>query len=225
MSFCAEQSTDSVQNALPERIVPEVFGMPGEYRFGAVIPAAGMSSRMGDFKPLMPFGAATVIEAAVGSATPYLSTAVAVVGNRADALSGVLGDRFGEALVIVRNPDYATTDMLRSVQLGLRAMGECDAFFLLPADMPLISGAVYEALIAAFDTDVDVIRPVMGGRRGHPPLINARLIPEILSYQGEGGLRTILSGRREKTVAVDDRGIFTDLDTYEDYRKANNEAE
>ena len=194
--------------------------MPSKYRFGAVIPAAGMSSRMGAFKPLLPYKNSTVIETAIGSALPYVSTAVLTVGNRAGELSALLRERFGEALTIAANPDYASTDMLRSVQLGLRAMGECDAFFLLPADMPLISGKVYEALIAAFDGSADVIYPILGGRRGHPPLINARLIPAILGYEDEGGLRAILSGRAEKCVAVSDQGIFTDLDTYEDYDTA-----
>lgn len=189
------------------------------YRFGAVIPAAGLSSRMGAFKPLLPFAGQTVIEAAVGSAMPYLQTAVAVVGYRGGELAALLRGRFGAALTVIENPDYAATDMLRSVQLGLRAMGACDAFFLLPADMPLISDEVYAALTAAFDGSADVVYPVLDGRRGHPPLIHARLIPDILGYEGDGGLRAILSGRREKSIAVSDKGIFTDLDTPQDYEK------
>lgn len=192
--------------------------MAAEYRFGAVIPAAGLSSRMGAFKPLLPYGGLTVIEASVGSAMPFVDTAAAVLGNRADALREVLG-RFGPRLTTAVNPDYAVTDMLASVKIGLRAMGECDAFFLLPADMPAIPAAVYEALIAAFDGTCDVIYPVCGGRRGHPPLIHARLIPDILAYEGGGGLRAILSGRSVRTVDVTDEGIVLDLDTPEDYNR------
>ena len=186
------------------------------YRFGAVIPAAGLSSRMGAFKPLLPLSNGTVIEAAVGSVLPYVGAASAVVGYRGDELIRTL-ERFGERLTVIRNPDYASTDMLRSVQLGLRAIGECSAFFLLPADMPLISDAVYEALIAAFDDTADVIYPVANGRRGHPPLINARLIPEILAYSGGGGLRAILGSCRIREVAISDAGVLTDLDTPDDY--------
>lgn len=193
--------------------------MPEKFRFGAVIPAAGLSSRMGAFKPLLPFGEQTVIEASVGSVMPYVSTAVAVVGFRGGEVAATLRDRSDPRLTIARNPDYAATDMLRSVQLGLRAMGECDAFFLLPADMPLISPAVYEALIAAFDGGCDVIYPVIDGRRGHPPLISARLIPAILGYEGGGGLRAILSDRLTKEIAIADEGILTDLDTPQDYER------
>lgn len=196
--------------------------MDGKNRFGAVIPAAGLSSRMGAFKPLLRFGAGTIIEASAGSAIPYVSTASVVVGNRGDEVTDVLRRRFGDRLTIVMNPDYAVTDMLCSVQIGLRAMGECDAFFLLPADMPLIMPQVYEALIAAFDDAADVIYPVIDGRRGHPPLIHARLIPAILGYRGDGGLRAILSNRTVKDAAISDRGVLTDLDTPQEYEAINN---
>jgi len=195
--------------------------MTGKFRFGAVIPAAGLSSRMGGFKPLMPFAGQTIIESSVGSAMPYAATAAAVVGYRGGEVAEVLRRRFGSRLAIVENPDFSSTDMLRSVQLGLRAMGECDAFFLLPADMPLISPKVYEKLIAAFDDSVDVIYPAFGGRRGHPPLIHARLIPKILGYEGEGGLRAILGNCTAKEIEIPDRGILADLDTPQDYAALN----
>lgn len=191
--------------------------MTAQYRIGAVIPAAGLSSRMGAFKPLLPYAEATVIESAVGSVTPYADTAVAVLGLRADELRGVLARRFGCRLTIAYNPDYASTDMLASVKIGLRAMGECDAFFLLPADMPAVPAAVFETLIAGFDGSAGVIYPVIGGRRGHPPLISAALIPEILAYKGGGGLRAILGSSRTKEIPVSDAGILLDLDTPQDY--------
>lgn len=191
-----------------------------QYRIGAVIPAAGLSSRMGAFKPLLPYAEATVIESAVGSVIPYADTAVAVLGLRAGELRAVLTRRFGSRLTIAYNPDYAATDMLASVKIGLRTMGECDAFFLLPADMPAVHAAVYKALIAAFDGCAGVIYPVIGGRRGHPPLIAAALIPEILAYEGGGGLRAILSRCRTKEVAASDAGILLDLDTPQDYTGA-----
>ena len=194
--------------------------MTAPYRFGAVIPAAGLSSRMGAFKPLLPFGAGTVIEESVASALPYADTAVAVLGNRAGELSALLCGRFGDRLTLAENPDYAVTDMLTSVKIGLRAMGECDAFFLVPADMPAIGDKVYAALIGAFDGSVDVIYPVIDGRRGHPPLIHARLIPQILAYASGGGLRAVLSDRNVKEIAVTDRGVLIDLDTPQDYDQA-----
>lgn len=172
---------------------------------------------MGAFKPLLPCGNSTVIETAIGSVLPYASTAVAVIGHQGEKLRSVLTSRFNDDLTIVTNPGYASTDMLRSVQLGLRAIERCDAFFLLPADMPLIRPRVYEALIAVFDDSADVIYPVFDGRRGHPPLINCSVVPAIMDYRGDGGLRAILNSRVTKEVKLSESGILTDLDTPRDY--------
>lgn len=193
--------------------------MMGEYRLSAVIPAAGLSSRMGRFKPLLPYADHTVIEAAVSSALPYVDTAVAVLGNRADDLRKVLSHRFGDKVISVVNPDYAATDMLTSVKIGLNAIENCDAFFLLPADMPQIPGAVYRALIDAYGGEKEALFPLFNGRRGHPPLIAGSLIPEILSYEGEGGLKAALKNCGAREVIVRDSGILVDLDTPADYAR------
>lgn len=176
---------------------------------------------MGAFKPLLSCGSSTVIETAIGSVLPYVSTAVAVIGHQGEKLRSVLTSCFNDNLTIVTNPDYASTDMLRSVQLGLRAIEGYDAFFLLPADMPLIKPRVYEALIASFDDSAEVIYPVFDGRRGHPPLISCSVVPAIMEYRGGGGLRAILNSRVTKEVKISESGILTDLDTPQDYKAIN----
>lgn len=188
-------------------------------RLAAVIPAAGMSSRMGAFKPLLPFDGDTVIGHTVQAALGAADRVVVVLGNRAGEVRRTLTGRFGDRVVFAENPQYASTDMLRSVQLGLMQVGRCDGFFLLPGDMPAVRTDVFEALRAAFDGETELLCPVTGGRRGHPVLISSRLIPLILAYRGEGGLRAALSGCRTDEIAVDDSGVLTDLDTPGDYAR------
>lgn len=103
-------------------------------RIGGLIPAAGLSSRMGDFRPLMPLRGKTPIENTIDSlllcgAAPN----VVVLGRRGRELEAILKSRYiGDGVITVFNPDYAATDMLTSVKLGLDALPECRAFFLLP---------------------------------------------------------------------------------------------
>lgn len=196
--------------------------MHGKITIGAVIPAAGLSSRMGSFKPLLQFGSGTVIEATVQNTLPHADAVVTVLGKRADELREILTKRFDDRLIITENPDYASTDMFRSLQIGLKALPECDAFFLIPADMPMISGSVFDALTDSFISTDEVLIPTVGGRRGHPPLISSALIPDILAYGGEGGLRGFFDNCNVREIPVDDTGALTDLDTPEDYNKAQN---
>ena len=191
--------------------------MANRLRLAAVIPAAGLSSRMGAFKPLLPYGARTVIESSVENALAAANTAVITLGKRGDELRELLTARFGNRIVCVENPDYAFTDMLCSVRIALRELGACDAFFITPADMPMIGASVYHTLAGAFELDDEILIPVAGGKRGHPPLIGACLIPDILAYDGEGGLRGFFREHKVREIAVEDAGVLKDLDTPGDY--------
>ena len=199
--------------------------MSGEKRFAAVIPAAGLSSRMGDFKPLLEFNGSTVIESAVSGALSCCDTAVIVLGKRAAELRELLQSRFKDRLIFAENPGYASTDMLTSVKIGVSTLNRIEpgvaGFFITPADMPCIPPDVYRNIISEFDRARDgALIPVTGGRRGHPPLITSRLIPDILAYDGGDGLRGFYRGIPVREIPIADTGILTDLDTPEDYRAA-----
>lgn len=195
----------------------------GQPNICGLILAAGLSSRMGEFKPLMPLRGKTLIENTIDSVLNGGARFVVVVtGYRGEEVEAVLARRYGKRVLFVRNPDFAQTDMLRSIQIGCRAMPNCDAFFLLPGDMPVVCQATFHKLLSARPAEgVSVIFPTLGGFRKHPPLVDARLIPEILGFQGEGGLRGLWRQHGEliQDVPVDDGGVWVDLDTQQDYRK------
>ena len=190
--------------------------------FVAVIPAAGLSSRMGRFKPLLPFGDSTVIETSVGTALSYVDKAAVILGKRSEELSKLLSSRFSDKLILAENRDYETTDMLTSVKIGLCAIGACDACFILPADMPGVASDVYTALANAFDKDDEVLIPVIGGRKGHPVLISSALIPRVIAYSGDMGLKGFFKECKVRYIPVDNKGIIIDLDTPEDYKNIRN---
>ena len=195
----------------------------------ALVLAAGLSRRMGDFKPLLPLRGAALIENSVGSVlSGGAETAVVVTGHRADEVEGVLRRAFGGRVCFARNPDYASTDMLRSVQLGAAALPACEAFFLLPGDMPVVAKDTYDRLLAVREGGAaSVIFPALHGRRAHPPLIDARLIPEILAFGGGGGLRGLWKRYEDdiRAVPVDDAGVRLDVDTPEDYQRCRQRYE
>lgn len=188
-----------------------------------LILAAGLSSRMGDFKPLMSLRGKTLIENAVDSIlTGGAQSVVVVTGHRGAELESFLHSRYGEQVIFARNNDFAKTDMMHSIQIGCRALPPCDAFFLLPGDMPVVRQSTFQKLLQARSADAkSVVFPTLGGYRKHPPLVDARLIPEILSFDGEGGLRGLWQQHEEliRTVPVDDEGVWMDLDTRHDYEQ------
>lgn len=202
--------------------------MPLNETICALILAAGLSSRMQDFKPLMPLRGKTLIENAVDSVLRGGAEQVVVVtGYRGEELEPLLADRYGSRIILARNEDYRTTDMLCSIQIGCAVMPRCNAFFLLPGDMPVVRQSTFARLLAARENGGRVIFPTLDGYRKHPPLIDASMLPEILAFHEEGGLRRLWS-RLEgdiQTVPVDDKGVWVDLDTQEDYRNCKRQYE
>ena len=187
-------------------------------KIGAVVAAAGCSSRMGQFKPLLPFDGMTVIERCIANLRIAGASGIVVVtGHRAAELEARLR---GSGVILAHNPRYAETQMFDSFCLGLRALPEdCETVLLTPGDVPLVKIETVRALLSA---DAAFACPICAGRRGHPVALDAQYIPALLAYDGEGGLRGAVAalGIPVTEVEVDDAGMPLDLDTPADYEAA-----
>ena len=185
--------------------------------------AAGLSSRMGDYKPLMPLRGKTVIENTVDSLLQGdASQVVVVLGYRGKEVESLLRKCYPEGRVrVVYNHSYATTDMLHSIKVGLSSLPDCEAFFLLPGDMPVVSRETFFLLRCAMPWDrPSIVFPTLSGYRKHPPLVDARFVDAIKNYSGPNGLRGFWRLHEDAvvTVPVDDQGCWCDLDTFDQYR-------
>lgn len=188
----------------------------------AVVPAAGLSSRMSRFKPLAPLSGSTVLEEVVDTLRRAgVRDVIVVTGHRAEEVE-IRAEAVG--VRTVRNIRYRE-GMFTSVQAGVGAIApDAAGFFLLPVDIPLIRTATIRRLAEAFLCGGrDVIHPLFRSMRGHPPVLSRSLIPAILTSDGCGGLRTVLDRfetsfpNRVGEVAVADEGVLQDMDTDEDY--------
>jgi CTP:molybdopterin cytidylyltransferase MocA len=187
----------------------------------AIILAAGLSSRMGRFKPLLSLGRETVIEAAIGNfITAGLKQVLVVTGYRSEDLVPVLK---AHPVQWVFNNDYRK-EMFSSVKTGV---GHLEAgihgFFLLPVDIPFVRMQTVMALCGAFDPHkMDILRPCFQGKRGHPPIISASAIPHIQNFKDSGGMKALIYQRklRTKDLECPDPGILTDMDSIKDYESA-----
>nr|WP_275406354.1 NTP transferase domain-containing protein [Pseudodesulfovibrio sp. JC047] len=187
----------------------------------AIIPAAGLSSRMGEFKPLLPLGNGTVLSRCVdGFRANGIEQVVVVTGQRHDDVAAAAVQTGAQP---VHNPDFMR-GMYSSVVAGVRALNaDVAAFFVLPVDIPLVRGVTVKRLIESFSASVpSVLYPCFLGERGHPPLIDRRLVPDILAHDGAGGLRTVLDRHEAEARNLDvaDFGVSHDLDYPADYALA-----
>ncbi len=195
-------------------------------RLCALILAAGYSSRMGAFKPLLPVGGSTVLEQAIARfAKAGITDIRVVVGYKAGEIIPIL-DRLGIRWVL--NEQYEI-GMLSSVLAGIRSLeSSVDAFFLLPVDIPLVKPKTLQTLARAYaDCGSAIIYPRFQEQRGHPPLISTKCIPKDLPINYPGGLRAFLTQYEPmaREVEVVDQAILMDCDTPADYEQIRAYAE
>jgi putative nucleotidyltransferase with HDIG domain len=185
----------------------------------AIVLAAGFSSRMGAFKPLLPFGGRTLVDHVVANLRAAGVGRIHVVtGFQADALAPEL-TRLG--VTRAHNPDFAA-GMFSSVRTGVASLpADVDAFLLAPVDVPLLRASTIARVLRAATTRAStIVYPTFRGKRGHPPLVGRALFAEILDSDGDGGLRALLARHEDAAseVAVFDWGCLVDMDRRDDYR-------
>ena len=191
----------------------------------AVILAAGLSSRMaGPFKPLLPLAGETPLARLTRTFRQAGVDAIIAVGGHRQAEVADEADRLGIRFVV--NPRYSA-GMFSTVKAGLAAVPQgCRRLLLTPADIPLFRPATVARLLAraAAPDAPPVLYPTFGGERGHPPCLDGALIPAILAYGGDDGLRAALAPFPQAGAAVPDELILADMDTPADHALLNARA-
>ncbi len=184
----------------------------------AVILAAGFSSRMGRFKPLLPLGEASALgHIAAAYRRAGVTKLLAVSGHAVEELKA---EAAALGIPVAHNPSYAE-GMFSSARAGLATVSGARRVFVHPVDIPLVRPDTLGYLaIRADELNCAVALPEFLGETGHPPLIDAALIPEILASTGEDGLRGALARRNPRRIPVADRNILFDMDTPEAYAEA-----
>lgn len=196
-------------------------------RVAAVVLAAGRSTRMGRLKQLLPWGEHTTMLGAVMQRLRATSVAdiVVVTGAERAAVEAALSDEMhADARVrCLFNPDFATSEMARSLQAGLSALpANRLAVLVALADQPQIEPAVVEQVMQRWrETQAHVVAPFVGQRRGHPMLFDRALWPKLMALPPEANPRDALPAAAFfERVPVETESILLDIDTPDDYAHA-----
>lgn len=197
------------------------MAQPSSPFISGILLAAGLSSRMGKPKQLLPFGESTIVETVVDSMLgAKFDEVIVVVGHRASDIRDQLGER---PVSTVFNPNYRE-GMLTSAQTGIRRLQENDAFALMLVDQPFITSALIDRVVDAYiQTNKGIALPSYNYKRGHPVVFHQRYAGEILALGTDsGGVRTLFKKHSDDIhyVTVDTDWVLRDIDYREDYERA-----
>ena len=136
-------------------------------QIGALIVAAGMSTRMGEFKPMLSIGSISVAQRVIATLSQAsVSKIVMVTGYNATILERHLS---GNGIIFLRNENYETTQMFDSVKIGLSYLQDkCDKVLFTPVDVPLFTAKTVKTIL---ESGSPLAVPMCEGKQGHPILI------------------------------------------------------
>ena len=187
----------------------------------AIVPAAGMSTRMGRNKLLLAFRDKPLIARAVDTLLESeVDQVVVVLGHEADKVKAELQ---GRQVTIVENPNYGQ-GMSTSIRVGLGAVSSgARAIMIYLADQPLLEPEDVNRLTRAFakarEHNKSIVVPFFRGQRGNPVILDASYKEAILDVVGEAGCKRVIKRNPDKVLVVEMETdhVVRDVDRIEDY--------
>ena len=193
-------------------------GTDSVLRCGAVILAAGASTRMGSPKQLLTLSGQPLLARAVESALEApVWPVVVVLGAHAESIKPVLAKY---PVLVAENPAWPE-GMASSLRVGIGMLQQfsrrLDSAVVMLCDQPALKGATIGRLIQAqCGSGRTIVAARYAGRLGAPALFLRSHFAELAALTGEAGARDLLKAQPERVLAVDLPELATDLDTPED---------
>ncbi len=179
-------------------------------RVSAIVPAAGLATRMGGpNKMLLPWGSSTVLGTVVSTLIPLVDQVIVVTGRDASEVANA-----AQSATPVHNPRFEE-GLGSSIASGVAAAADTDGYLIALGDMPELSAAVVHRLLKKLaPSRIAVAR--YEGVQGHPVLFGRDFRAELEALTGDAGGRSILRTHLDAVDFIDLEGELRDLDLPED---------
>lgn len=192
-------------------------------RISAILLTAGLSSRMGENKMLLPLSVSTVVQKTFEQLlASEVDEVVVVTGRESDSVQLRIKNYESDKTRFVYNPDYEK-GMTTSIQAGLRAIVDVGAVMICLGDMPLLKVDDYRFLTDSFanQNQYSIQVPFYKGQKGNPVIFAQKHFQEILNHTEMNGCSAVVQRNSESVcrIEVSSDHFIQDIDTPEDYQQ------
>ncbi|EAS44887.1 molybdenum cofactor cytidylyltransferase [Photobacterium profundum] len=177
-----------------------------------VMPAAGLSSRMGDWKLMLPYRQHTILDESIENALHFCSRVIVVAGHRHEEL--VRHYCHHDNVLVVVNPHYQQ-GMFSSIQVGIEHV-ESEHFFICHGDMPCIPANIYQQVWAL--KGQCTVFPGTLNKPGHPVLLPKNMINIIKNAPITSKMKPLIMAHTVKYLGLKCDEIYLDIDTPDAYQ-------
>jgi len=193
------------------------MNLRSDHDIGAIILAAGNSSRFGDENKLLAkFGEKTVIETTINNiAKLFKKDEITIVLRNKSKLPNFL-KFLPYKLTIVLQENFGISE---SIKQGLNNFITKDGVIICLGDMPGVSASTYSKIRNSLSEQEDkIIVPLYKGKKGNPIGIPRKFYGKLKKISGDVGFMQLFSQLKKNIsfIEIDDRYILKDIDTKKD---------
>jgi molybdenum cofactor cytidylyltransferase len=188
---------------------------------GAIILAAGGSSRFGQPKQLLPFRGESLVRRAVRAAAEAGCGRIAVVaGEQRDLIEVELRDA---AAFVIHNPQWQRgvgTSIRSGLQHLRNAKSKVDAVVVLACDQPFVDARTISALITMRDdSGKSIVASRYAETLGVPALFDRSCFEALLALPDGSGAKALIESRAAEVAEIEFEQGAIDIDTPDDFAR------
>jgi molybdenum cofactor cytidylyltransferase len=193
---------------------------------GAVILAAGGSSRFGRPKQLLMFRGETLVRRAVlGASEAGCAPVVVVVGESGPAIQAELRET---SAIVMENPEWQRglgTSVRRGAAYLRAAVPAIDALVLMVCDQPLVQAKTIAALVAEQErTRKPIVASSYADTLGVPALFDRSCFEALCALPDDSGAKALIAARPDDVASVPFEAGACDIDTPADFERLEAES-
>jgi len=171
---------------------------PEERRVAVILEAAGDSKRFGSNKLLHIMDDGRPMIASILDAVRPLDVYKKVIVTQYDEVAGLAGDF---KVIMNDRPDLGIS---RSMQLGLMAAGDADAYMFCVCDQPGLKTGTLQKLIEEYKKGTaGIVSLAWQGKMCNPKIFSSRYREELMKLSGDTGGRQIIASHADDILLVE----------------------
>jgi len=186
---------------------------------GAILLAAGRSSRLGGIKQLLPFHSKTLLQHTIDELKlAGVKPLIVVTGGHATEVTASINQN---GIDLIYN-EHWEQGIASGIVTGLQTLNtrykEIRQVILAVCDQPFVSASLFEQLYAIQNSSSkNIVASAYSDTLGTPVLFTQKYFDLLLGLKGDEGAKKILKAYQEEVARVDFPLGHIDIDTAEDY--------
>lgn len=194
-------------------VISPIVDMSPRENVDCIITAAGLSSRMGQWKMMLPYNGGTILDSSIENARQFCQRIILVVGYRGEELLARYNNE--SDITVIINNNYAS-GLFSSIQAAGKNVNT-EYCFITHGDIPCLNREIYHQIW--LKRGPYALLPCHQGTPGHPVLLPKKIIQQAcMDDVTPTSMREFLLAGGYRYLNMNQPQTVMDIDTPEAYQ-------